>query len=101
MQIKTDMTARSIRAALAARQQFAIRRGRIIGILGTGSDKLDFLRRRAADTMLEQAAAAEGHSDYDADPVTIGADLISSDGETFAGVTIWIDRCDMPAGEVV
>jgi hypothetical protein len=77
MQIKTDMPARSIRAAIAVRQQFAV--------------------RHAADTMLEQAAASEGHDEYDADLVTIAADLVSSDGETFAGVLVWVDRCEAAA----
>jgi len=94
MRIVTDIQAMKLKTAVAEGAEFAVYLGRIIGEeeahLPDWRDNAWALKH-GADIAIEQAAAAAGHSEFDADPIHIDVVLISIEGVEIAGKA-WIDR---------
>lgn len=55
-----------------------------------------FFLKRGADNMIEQAAAALGHAELDADPVQVEVILVSIEGQEFQAKA-WLDRREISA----
>ena len=96
MRIITDIPGAKLKEAVSGGARFAVFAGRIVG--EERADLPDWrdnawALKRGADLAIEQAAAASGHPEFDADPVEIGAILVSAEGEEII-TRVWADRAE-------